>query len=228
MRRVRSGVRRLPLVAALVAVAVAAGGAPPRAEALTCVPPETVVAGARHAFVGVLTARDGDRLVFRVTEAVRGRFAPIVTVRDDLAASHWPISAAPGDELGVVARTEGETGAPLTPGEFVANQCSVFAPAMLRALAAAPHTVTLRSRRIVVRRGVARVALRCSWDCGGAIVLRARDGTVLGRAPLALGPGRSVVAVRLRRDARRRLARHGRVRAVAAVLGLRRSVVLVR
>jgi hypothetical protein len=173
------------LLAVVVVAAVGSGAGARRADALSCVPPERLVAGADHAFIGVLTARSGDRLVFRVTEAAIGGVPAVVAVRDDLAAT-WPMPGAPGDQLALVIRAEGPAGL------YVTDRCGVVPPALLRARAVR----LVRPRRIVVRRGRARMALRCTSRCRGTFVLRDADGTVLARAPFASPRGRSVVAGR--------------------------------
>lgn len=71
------------LAAALCAAVLALGAG--RAEALTCVPTDGVIAGAQHAFIGTLLAQDGAYLTFRVDEVARGRLPSQIVVRDTLA-----------------------------------------------------------------------------------------------------------------------------------------------
>jgi hypothetical protein len=207
---------RVAVPVALAALAIVVGGVlrgTDRAEALSCVGPEVVLVGAERAFIGALVAEDGDRLEFDVTEPGRGEVPDPVVVRDELAGSGWPLARElePGQVVGVVVRT--------VDGEPVTNQCLLVDPARLREARDGgwpEGAAQVGSPRARVVAGVARVEVGCFGRCRGHLTLRAAGGRRLGGAPVDLTRA-GTVAVRLRGEARRRLARHGRLPARATV-----------
>jgi hypothetical protein len=74
------------------------------------------------------------------------------------------------------------------------------------------------SQIVPVRRGVATVRLRCPRGCNGELSLRH-----MGRRDFSLLRGEREVRLRLRRDARARLARRGSLEALAKVVTFNRA-----
>jgi hypothetical protein len=207
---------RVAVPVVLVALAIVVAGVlrgAQRAEALSCVGPETVLVGAERAFIGALVAEDGDRLTFDVTEPARGELPDPVVVRDELAGSGWPLAreVERGRSVGLVVRT--------VDGELVTNQCALVDPALLREARdggwpeGAAHLGSARAR---VVGGRARVEVGCFGRCRGRLTLRAVDGRPLGHAPIDLRRAGTVV-VRLGDEGRRRLGRRGRLPARATI-----------
>jgi hypothetical protein len=202
------------LLGAALCAAVLALGAP-RAEALTCVPPDGVMAGAENAFIGTVLAQDGPRYTLRVDEVARGSLPPILVVQD----RSWTPPGTPGWQLGLAIGDQVGLGVGLWGSEFFADACSSIPPQRLRfaideGWEAGVAGIAVTSVRVRGRR--AKVLLRCYERCVGAVELRS-GRRAPGRRRIALDGGRDIAAVRLPRSTWRRLARGGRVAARVTV-----------
>ncbi len=124
----------LSVAAAAAALALGAASLAPSAASASCAPRSAAdqLASAEVAFVGRLTDRRGDRLIFAVDEGLKGSPGATVEVPQP-GVTTVSLNPRPGEPIGLTGRRNAD-------GTLSANDCNRSAPANLRAAAAAPDT----------------------------------------------------------------------------------------